>query len=132
MVPKDKENKLQKSGIIYKFKCPHINCPEEYIRESGRTLGNRVKEHLRAPIHQYSNTTGHPVSPDYLTIVHRVPHGNTRNIKEAMFPWVNDPSLNRNWANTSCHTYGITYYRTLQLFNSSNNQYSPSPFHHPY
>ena len=66
MAPKVKEHKLQKSGIIYKFKCPHINCPEEYIGESGRPLGDRVKEHLRAPspIHQHSNTTGHPVSPD--------------------------------------------------------------------
>ena len=34
MAPKDEEDKLQKSGIIYKFKCPHINCPEEYIYHS--------------------------------------------------------------------------------------------------
>ena len=49
MTAKDRDNKLQKRGIIYKFKCPHINCPEEYIGESGRALGDRVKEHLRAP-----------------------------------------------------------------------------------
>ena len=97
-LPKNKDHKLQKSGIIFKFKCPHINFPEQYIGESGRTLGDRVKEHLRAlsPIHQHSNTTGHPVSPDLFTIVHREPQGNTRNIKEAMFNQINDPSLNRN------------------------------------
>ena len=49
MAPKDRDDKLQKSGVIYKFKCPHINCPEEYIGESGRTFGDRLKGHLRAP-----------------------------------------------------------------------------------
>ena len=75
MAPKDKDHKLQKSGKIYKFKCPHINFPEQYIGELGRTLGNKVKEHLKAPspFHEHSNTTGHPVSPDYFTIVHREP-----------------------------------------------------------
>ena len=98
MAPSDKDHKLHKSGIIYKFKYPHINCPVEYIGESGRTIGDRVKEHLSAPspIHQHSNTTGHPVSPDCFTIVHREPQGNKRNIKEVMFIWVNDPLLDRN------------------------------------
>ena len=41
MAPKDRENEMQKSGVIYKFKCPHINCPEEYFGESGRTLGGQ-------------------------------------------------------------------------------------------
>ena len=31
MAPKDRDDKLQKIGVIYRFKCPHINCPEEYI-----------------------------------------------------------------------------------------------------
>ena len=49
MAHKDRDSKLQKSGVIYKFKCPHINCPEEYTGESGGTFGDRLKEHLRAP-----------------------------------------------------------------------------------
>ena len=28
MAPKDRDNKLQKSGVIYEFICPHINCPK--------------------------------------------------------------------------------------------------------
>ena len=73
MAPKDRDDKPQMSWVIYKFKCTHINCPEEYIRESGRTFGDRLKEHLRAPlpIHQHSNTTGHPVTPDHFIIAHR-------------------------------------------------------------
>ena len=129
MAPKDKDHKLQKSGLIYKFTCPYINYAEQYIGESGRTLGDRIKEHLRVPssIHQHSNTTGHPVSPDCFTIIHRESQGNTRNIKEAMFILVNDPSLNRDIGKYSCHTFGIQYYRTLQLCTSSNTQHSPSP-----
>ena len=99
MAPKDKDNKLQKSGVIYKYKCPHINCPDEYIGESGRTFGDRFREHLKAPsspIHQHTSTTGHPVSPDCFSIVHRESQGLTRNIKEAMYIRVNDSSLNRN------------------------------------
>ena len=28
-----------KNRVIYMFKCPHTNCPEECIGESGRTFG---------------------------------------------------------------------------------------------
>ena len=66
MAPKDKDPKLAKSGIIYRYRCTHINCTEQYIGESGRTLGDRYKEHLKAPspIHLHTSTTGHPVSPE--------------------------------------------------------------------
>ena len=49
MAPKDKDTKLQKNGVRYKFKCPHINCPEEYIGETDRAFGDRLKEYLRIP-----------------------------------------------------------------------------------
>ena len=99
MAPKDRDSKLQKSGVIYKFKCPQINCPEEHIGEFGRTFGYRLKEHLRAlsPIHYHNNSTGHLVSPECFTIVDREPQGVTRNMKEAMYIYVNYHSLNRNW-----------------------------------
>ena len=95
---KDKDNKLQKSRVIYHFKCPNINCPEAYIGESSRAFGDRIKEHLKvpSPIHQHNSRTGHPVSPDCFNIIHREAQGTSRNINEAMFIRVNDPSLNRN------------------------------------
>ena len=73
MTPKGRDSKLQKSGLINRFKCPHIKCPEEYLEESGRTFGDRLKEHPRAPspIHPHSHSTGHPVSPQCFTIVDR-------------------------------------------------------------
>ena len=98
MAPMDRENKLQKSRVIYKFKCAHLNSPEEYTGESGRAFGDRLKGHCRAPspIHQHSSSTVHPVSPDCFTIVHREAQETSRNIKEGMCIQVNDSSLNRN------------------------------------
>ena len=98
MSPKDKEPKLAKSGVIYKYKCPTINCTGEYIGESGKTFGDRYKEHLKAPspIHLHTSSTGHPVSPECFSIVDGEAQDLVRNIKEAMYIRVNDPSLNRN------------------------------------
>ena len=94
---KDKDNKLQKSGFIYHFKCPNIKCTDDYIGESGRAFGDRIKEHLKAssPIHQHSNTTGHPISQDCFRIIDKEAQETSRNIKEAMFIRVKEPSLNR-------------------------------------
>ena len=93
--PKDKDPKLNKSGVIYHFKCPCINCPEAYIGESGRALGTESRSILRPLPHQ-SSSTGHPLSPQCFNIIHQETQGSSRNIKEAMFIHVNDPSLNRN------------------------------------
>ena len=49
MAPKDKDSFIQKSGVIYRYKCTQADCEEEYIREFGRTFGDRLKEHLRSP-----------------------------------------------------------------------------------
>ena len=85
--PDDKDNELQKSGVIYHFKCPYINCPDAYIGESGRSFGDRIKEHFKAPspIHQHSSTTGHTISPDCFRIIDRESQNTSRNIKEAIF-----------------------------------------------
>ena len=86
------------TGIIYHYQCPHINCPSAYIDESGRSLGERVKEHFKAPspIHHHSTTTGHPMDPDQFNIVHKEVNSHSRTIKEVMFICMQDPTLNRN------------------------------------
>ena len=95
---KDKDPKLNKSGVIYHLKCPQINCTELYIGKSGRGLEDQIKEHPKAPnpIHHHSSSTGHPLRPQCFNIIHQETQGLSRNIKEAMFIHVNDPSLNRN------------------------------------
>ena len=98
MASKDKDTKLLKSGVIYQYKCPAINCSEEYIGETGSAFGDRLKEHLRAqsPIHQHTSSTGHPINPGCFNIIHKEAQGTTRHIKEVMYIRANDPSLNRN------------------------------------
>ena len=77
---------------------PKINCTEGYIGESGRALGDRIEEHLKAPspIHHHSSSPGHPLSPQCFNIIHQETQAPSRNIKEAMFICVNDTLVNRN------------------------------------
>ena len=49
MKPKNQDPKEKKSGVIYSFQCNHITCNEEYIGETGMSLGERCKEHLKHP-----------------------------------------------------------------------------------
>ena len=62
---------MPKSGVIYQFKCPHGNCLEEHIGESGRSFGERIKEHLRTHALYIATATGHPVNLECFTIVDR-------------------------------------------------------------
>ena len=57
---------------------------EEYTGNQKRNFG------------KYSQAMGHLTSMDCFPIISRDSHGITRTIKEAMYIWVNDPSLKRN------------------------------------
>ena len=96
--PKDKDPKANQTGIIYHYQCSHINCTSSYIGESGRTLGDRIKEYFKAPslIHLHSSTTGHPIDPNQFSIVPKEVNSQPRTIKEAMFIHGQVPPLNRN------------------------------------
>ena len=96
--PKDEDNILKKSRVIYRYKCGRVDCKDEYIGESGRTSAERFREDLRSPspIHDHYKTTGHEVSLDNFSIVSRDDQSMTRAIREAMLITVNEPSLNRN------------------------------------
>ena len=96
--PKDRDTILKKSGVIYRYRCGRVDCEEEYIGESGRTFGERFREHMRAPspIIDHHNITGHEVLLDNFSTVGREDNSIARNIKEAIFIRVSDPSLTRN------------------------------------
>ena len=63
MSPKNRDSKLQKSGVIYKFKCPHIKCQEEYVGKSGRCFWDRLNN--PAQITQLYLPTTWTNSPSY-------------------------------------------------------------------
>ena len=73
MKPKYPDPKDNRSGLIYSYRCPQLDCDDEYIGETGRTLGERRKEHLKqpSPIHGHSQTTGHPIEDQNFNIIGR-------------------------------------------------------------
>ena len=46
MKPKDQDPMDSKSGVIYRYQCNHLNCDEEYIGETPRTLGKEERNIL--------------------------------------------------------------------------------------
>ena len=84
MAPKDKGNMCQKSGVIYHYKCSHIDCPEQYMGESGRTLA--ADSGNTSGHHHSSICTVRPYQVDLkcFTIIGREAWGAIRTIKEAM------------------------------------------------
>ena len=78
--PKDKDDILKKSGVIYRYSWGGVDCEDEYIGKSGRTSAERFREHLRAPspIYDHYKTTGHEVSLDNFSIVGRDDQSMTR------------------------------------------------------
>ena len=96
--PKDKDEITSKSSVIYSYTCGMIDCNEGYIGESGRTFGERYKEHLKAlsPIFLHQNNSGHVTTLDNFRIIGREDNSLARTIKESMYIRVNNPTLNRN------------------------------------
>ena len=96
--PKDKDNITIKSSVIHQYTCGMIDCDEEYIGESGRTFGERYKEHLKAPspIFLHQNNSSHVTTLDNFRIIGREDSSLARTIKESMYIRVNNPTLNSN------------------------------------
>ena len=63
MAPKDKNKKFKKQDNI-SVQVPTHNYYEEYIGQSRRSFGERLKEHLRAPspIHHHGHTQDTPLT----------------------------------------------------------------------
>ena len=96
--PKDQDKITNKNCVIYSYSCGSIDCGEEYIGESGRSFGERYKEHLKAPspIFQHQSISGHETSIENFKIIGREDNSLARTIKESIYIGVNNPTLNRN------------------------------------
>ena len=105
--------------LIYGHKCDRVECDEEYIGESSRTSGERFKEHLMvpSPIFDHYNITGHNVTIENFSIVGREDRNLMRNIKEALYIRVNNPSLNRNIGKYHLPQHGMMFCLTPQNSN---------------
>ena len=107
--PKDKDPKEKKSGVIYHYQYPAIDCGDEYIGETSRTLGEQYKEHLResSTIQVHSQLTGHQTTLHNFNILGREGQDLTRLIKEAIFVRVNNPMCNKNIGKFNLVIFGI-------------------------
>ena len=67
----------------YSYSCGSIDCGEEYIGESGRSFGERFKEHLKAPspIFQHQCSSGHTTSINNFKIIGKEENSLARTIK---------------------------------------------------
>ena len=118
MKPKDTDPKDSRSGLIYSYKCPQLDCNDEYIGETGRTLGERRKEHLKQPshIHGHSQTMGHPIEDQNFNIIGREDWGKARTIKESIYIRVNNPTLDQNIGKYNLnHIWDRVLFNTLGL-----------------
>ena len=70
---KDEDIMAKKNSVIYSYSCGRIDCDEESIGESGRTFGERFREHLKAPspIFGHQNNSGHEISMENFKIISR-------------------------------------------------------------
>ena len=71
--PKDQDPKEKKSGVIYSYQCGAIDCREEYIGETSRTLGEEVQRTSKKPssIQAHIQSTGHQLCQDNFNIIGR-------------------------------------------------------------
>ena len=110
MAPKDRDSISNKGAVINRYKCDHLGCTMEYIRETGRNFEDKYKEH--------SQTTGHSIKLDNFSILDRESLSITRTIKEAMYIRVNDHPLNRN----------LVKYQLPHIWGWGATRYAGSPF----
>ena len=86
-----------------------MDCDEEWIEESARTFGQRLKEDFSVPfpLYNHANTTGYHTRVDNISNVGREPLNIARTINEAMYIRVNDPSLSRTLASSIVPYIGL-------------------------
>ena len=93
-----------------------MECDKEYTGESARKSAERFKEHMKSlsPIYDHYNTSGHNVTIENFSIAEREDQNLMKNVKQALYIRVNNPSLNRNIG-----TYHLPHIWDEVLLNSS-------------
>jgi len=94
---KDTTESSKKCGVIYHIKCQ--DCAADYIGETARALGTRVKEHTTrssSAIFEHCDRTGHKINTNNIKVIDSEAHNTTRKIKEAIHIKQKRPRLNRD------------------------------------
>ena len=98
VAPKEKYSFTEKSRVTYRYKCDRVECDEEYIGGLQGPLGKDSRNTL-GPLPTFMAASSSQVikpSLDNFTIVGKESHNLSWKITEAIYIWVNDPSLYRH------------------------------------
>ena len=95
--PKDSTETTRKTGVVYNIKCK--DCHQEYVGETGRTLGKRVDEHRKlasSAVHEHMSSTGHRIDWNQVKVIDTEPIEHRRRTKEAIHIRQRRPAMNRD------------------------------------
>ena len=96
VAPKDKTDKLDKSGVVYKIDCQ--DCDQNYVGETERNLRKRMTEHKResSPVGAHLHSHHHSFEADNISVLDRDSRWFQRGVKEAIHIAATSPTLNRD------------------------------------
>ena len=119
---KYKINKLDKTGIVYSFKCKQ--CPGVYIGETKRSLENRLKEHKNnsnsmTAVTLHKRKYEHEFDYDNTKIVDNEKQFYKRRISEMLYIGLTENSINRKEV---VQTLNHCYKPLLRLLNPCNSK----------
>ena len=101
MHPKDKVDPSLKKDIVYQWSCANPGCKSSYIRETSRSLSERVRKHSKegsnSAIYQHCASKGHPLpNIDQFKVIDQEKSQIAHEAREAIHIQNADPELNRN------------------------------------
>ncbi|XP_072041200.1 uncharacterized protein [Amphiura filiformis] len=117
--PKDKPQKLERTGSIYQIKCG--DCPSTYVGESERALSKRISEHKResSPVGAHMKSHKHSFDPKEVNILDTEQRWYQRGVKESIYIATNNPDLNQDRGrHRGRHHLPKTYGRLLESHRS--------------
>jgi len=100
--PKDTINPAEQDGVVYRIPC---ECGKVYIRETGRSMQERIKEHDRdirlartqtSAVSEHTCETGHYAIWNDVKFIDRDPHWYTRRVKKAIHIRLHPNNINRD------------------------------------
>jgi len=100
---KDQQPKDKRSNLVYGAVCGDTDCSAAYVGETKQALKSRIYQHRRPSTNEAQNSaiflhtrdTGHPFNSDDFVILDKEEQWHRRDIKEAIWERVEQPSLNK-------------------------------------
>ena len=128
--PKDKDDTLEKCGVVYQIECNE--CEEAYIGETERQMGKRLTEHKRktSAVQEHMEDKGHHPEKVKVTVVDKDDRWFERGVKEAVYIRARSPSLNRDQGRHTLPPIYNSLIKSCDRVSSSQNSQKVSSSSH--